>query len=263
MPSLRIGFFAVPFAALVVILAPITGCAQTTALPHDPQGVEICGVRLGVSTFDQVRQMLEQGVQTRKFADLSYYEGRYFDTKSTVQAYTVEDAFPNGGGTYVTYRAYRPVTDSYQNYDAQHWVRTITGFWAYSDTFPRVPFQMFFFRGVVYKIDLSLQPGLTEDLKAGLDRQYGKGQERSIPSPYGQGEVWGYQWVLKSGSLAQVEMLLDTGMHSIDPPNDFYLNRVDDKMPDSFYCNFFDRALERAYLEYEKTMDEQHEQDKK
>lgn len=199
--------------------------------------VEICGVRLGVSTFDQVKQMLEQGVKDNWFADLNYYEGRYFDKKGTKSAF-------------------RQVSDAYQNYDAQHLVKTVTGFWAYSAAFPRVPFQMFFFRDVAYKVDLGLRPGLIEDLKAALDRQYGKGAEFALDGP-GQHLVEGYTWGGVDGR-PQVFMVLGTGIYSLSSRPEFYLWLVDDKIPKkSFYCNFFDRALEGAYLEYEEGIEPQ------
>jgi hypothetical protein len=210
---------------------------QTPSLPHDPQSVEISGVRLGVSTFDQVKKLLEQGAKENKYADLMYYEGLYFDSKSDKLAY-------------------RQVADTFQNYDAQHLVKTITGFWSYSTAYPRVPFQMFFFRNVVYKVDLGLQKGLIEELKAAFDGKYGKGEELSIVGP-GVNEVYGIAWQKLKQSQSQVLMVLDTGMYSLSSRPDFYMLRIDDKMPDSFYCNFFDRTLEGAYLDYRKTLQEQ------
>jgi hypothetical protein len=248
MGKFGIGPLAVCLTALCAVPAPCGDAAQAPPLPHDPEGVEICGVRLGVSTFDQVRQMLEQGVKDKKFADLSYYEGTYL----------------RADGAW----AFRPATEGDRDYDAQHLMKTVTGFWAYSEAFPRVPFQMFFFRGVVYKVDLGLKAGLIEDLKAALDRQYGKAVERSISPHYGTPLGWGLKWrdlpePDLPEPLPQVQMVLHTGITSVGGRSEFYLYRVDDKMPHSFYCNFFDRALEGAYLEYEKTLEEHRKQEKK
>jgi len=53
-------------------------------------------------------------------------------------------------------------------------------------------------------------------------------------------------------------MMLETGLYSLSSRPEFYLQSVDEKIPPkAFYCNFFDRTLEEAYLEYEKSIQPQ------